>query len=206
MVQLQLHHELTERRGLAELGLMELQLALTLAPLLVGAVEILHALGLHDALIVASLQLELLDTRCEQTDTLGVFALGADKTGGRAGKERFLVLRDAEGLERGLFKHDGALVILQAEESVGHIKHQLRVERAEAEAVLGMEALAQHLIFVVKIYVAAEIVERHAVQHAVRQVDLLVAFLADGHALDLGRQQAGRRVAADGAGLLIIAE
>ena len=206
MVQLQLHHELTERRGLAELGLMELQLALTLAPLLVGAVEILHALGLHDALIVASLQLELLDTRCEQTDALGVFALGADKTGGRAGKERFLVLRDAEGLERGLFKHNGALVVLQAEESVGHIKHQLRVERAEAEAVLGMEALAQHLIFVVKIYVAAEIVERHAVQHAVRQVDLLVAFLADGHALDLGRQQAGRRVAADGAGLLIIAE
>ena len=61
-------------------------------------------------------------------------------------------------------------------------------------------------IFVVKIYVAAEIVERHAVQHAVRQIDLLVAFLADGHALDLGRQQAGRRVAADGAGLLIIAE
>ena len=28
----------------------------------------------------------------------------------------------------------------------------------------GWEALAQHLIFVVKIYVAAEIVERHAVQ------------------------------------------
>lgn len=134
------------------------------------------------------------------------FALSADKTGGRAGKERFLILRDAEGFERGLFKHDGALVILQAEESVGHIKHQLCVERAEAEAVLGMEALAQHLIFVVKFYVAAEIVERHAVQHAVRQVDLLVAFLADGHALDLGRQQAGRRVAADGAGLLIIAE
>ena len=104
---------------------------------------------------------------------------------------------------RALFKQDGALVVLQAEESVGHIKHQLRVERTEAEAILGMEALAQHLIFVVKIYVAAEIVERHAVQHAVRQIDLLVAFLADGHALDLGRQQAGRRVAADGAGLEI---
>ena len=65
---------------------MELQLALTLAPLLVGAVEILHALGLHDALIVASLQLELLDARREQTDALGVLLSAQNKAGGRAGK------------------------------------------------------------------------------------------------------------------------
>ena len=82
---------------------------------------------------------------------------------------------------------------------MGLIHIQRAAPKTNMKLIAALKLTLKSLVFLKRGEVLPEIGEGHPVHCAVRQVDLVGTFLTDGLVLDPGCQQAGRRVAADGA-------
>ena len=89
---------------------------------------------------------------------------------------------------------------------MGLIQKHGAAPKADVEAVSGGKLGLQGLIILKIDEILLEVRQGHLVHGPVGQIDLAVTFLADGLAVDLRGQQPGRRIAADRAELLIVAE
>lgn len=135
----------------------------------------------------------------------GNVAGGALQRTAAAFKQGAAILGNAEGLQLLALK-DPAAVLLHAEQAVGLIQKHRAAPKADVEAVSGGKLGLQGLIVLKIDEILLEVRQGHLVHGPGGQIDLAVALLADGLAVDLCGQQPGRRIAADRAELLIVAE
>ena len=149
---------------------------------------------------------EAVDAGRQRGGSVGHVAAVAEQAVFLPHKQGIGVLRDAEGLQGRCLKDQRTVIGLEPQKAVLPVHQQRAAEQAEAEAVALLESLLQSFILRIEIHVLSQLIQRHLIQRAVRQVDLGGALLAQGHVLHLCGQQAGRRIAADGAKLLIVGE
>ena len=86
------------------------------------------------------------------------------------------------------------------------VEQNAAAEKAEAELLSLRELLAQGPVFLIKIKIIPESLDRHIRKRAVRQVDLRGAGLAQRLIVDDRCEQARGGAAVDGAELFVVAE
>ena len=192
------------RRVRLEAGLRYIEPAVVRLP--GTAVAVTHALHPLHALVLLFLHLEAVHPHLHGPRPLRHVALMAVQTVGLALEQGLAVLQEAERHQGRCRKYQCAVVSLQPQQTVLRVRQQLAAQKAEAHAVRFLERIPQRLVFVIVSDVFLELIQRHALQHAVRQIHLTGALLAQGHILHLGGQQPRGRAAADGAELFIVTE
>ena len=206
VVQRQLNTELLDRGGHVEPGPVEivgpLPLPAFLVSLVYAAAQALHGLS---ALKLLLFHVEPGDGVRHGVHPGGNVAGGALQRTAAAFKQGAAILGNAEGLQLLALK-DPAAVLLHAEQAVGLIQKHGAAPKADVEAVSGGKLGLQGLIVLKIDEILLEVRQGHLVHGPGGQIDLAVALLADGLAVDLRGQQPGRRIAANRAELLIVAE
>ena len=206
VVQRQLNTELLDRGGHVEPGPVEIVGPLPFPAFLVSlvhaAVQALHGLP---ALKLLLFHVEPGDGVRHGVHPGGNVAGGALQRTAAAFKQGAAILGNAEGLQFLALK-DPAAVLLHAEQAVGLIQKHGAAPKADVEAVSGGKLGLQGLIVLKIDEILLEVRQGHLVHGPGGQIDLAVALLADGLAVDLCGQQPGRRIAANRAELLIVAE
>ena len=206
VVQLDLDAELLHRGGHVELGAVQvvvpLPLPALLRGLLSGPVQALHGLPPLEHLLF---HVELGDLGGKGIHLGGHLAGVALQGAAGALIQGAAVLRDSDGLDV-LALEGPAHAVLYAEQAVLLVHIDGAAPKADVEAIGLLKLLLESLVLLKGGQILLEIGERHVVDGPGGQVHLGVALLADGLPFDLGGQQPGGGVAADGAELLLVTE
>ena len=103
-------------------------------------------------------------------------------------------------------QHQRAIITLQPQQPVLPVQYQHIGQKAKAVTVRFGKGQPRPLVLVIKGHILPQILQRHALQRAGGQVDLVGAVLAQRHILHLGGQQTGRRPAAQRTKFFLVAE